>query len=249
MILLDTQPSASTPANAGDANGSQGTELLERQAQSSGGFTALDVDYVKLKEHVEKSLLLTIDTDQLCAVCSKEVVGPASTALICPQKKCDAISHLVCLAELFRIGTEADSVLPRSGKCPSCQKKIQWIDLVKNLSLRTRGAKELGKLFRKPRAHKGKIAKREVSIPISLSSMERKGTLMTQAEEIISFDGTDDELPEDWLELSDDSVSVGSTESRMSSPEALRPTRASATANYLGTVIEDSDWDHAEILD
>ena len=49
--------------------------------------------------------------------------------------KCGAVSHLVCLAGLFRGG--GDFLLPVEGKCPVCDLQCLWGDIVKKKKLKT----------------------------------------------------------------------------------------------------------------
>lgn len=77
-------------------------------------------------------------------------------------------------------------------------------------------------------------------------------SIPSSEEDMVSIDGIDEEqLPDDWLEqCDDDNVSVTSTDSRLSSiSEAFSPVTKSKTVNHSRAVIEDSDWENAEVID
>jgi hypothetical protein len=46
---------------------------------------------------------------------------------------------------------DADTILPVEGRCPACRQAVRWIDLVRELSLRLRGANEVEALLRPAR--------------------------------------------------------------------------------------------------
>ncbi|KAF2455577.1 hypothetical protein BDY21DRAFT_68158 [Lineolata rhizophorae] len=131
----------------------------------------IDVSYMPAKQLLEKSrgVLSSSSADESgsrsfqCAICAS-TIHPADdahiAALICPSERCDALCHLSCLAAHFlaeermttvsRQDNGADAVLiPTSGSCPKCLKRSEWKELVTDLSLRLRGAKEVRELVRK----------------------------------------------------------------------------------------------------
>lgn len=96
------------------------------------------------------------DESLLCGICDHEISNPQSTATICPSSGCYFVAHVTCLAAAFQhqeVIERAQDVLhdeatphapknymfPCSGTCPGCQTKINWVDIVKPMSLRTRG--------------------------------------------------------------------------------------------------------------
>ena len=217
------------------------------------GVANLDVSFNSLKGQVEKSLELAQIPEHTCAVCSRRLPSSVSTALTCPAVGCNAISHLTCLAKYFRTGTGSESLIPLSGDCPLCRAKLQWIDLVKELSLRKRGMKDLETLMTKPKARKRKIViTKQDTQPHSsvLCSIESSGRAQPpDDDELVQIDMLDnDQLPDDWLEqVDEDSMSVYSTESELSDSQSFDAARSSAMPPTI--VIEDSDWDNAEVLD
>ena len=234
--------------------------MLDTQPASGGVVSSLDVGYGKLITHLQGGLLIIENEHQKCAVCSKELHGPASAALLCPGQNCNAVSHMACLAKYFIAGTGAESVIPLSGSCPSCQAKFQWISFVKELSLRTRGVKEMQVLLKKSRVDKAKLAKGKPNIknmPAVSDSVNRRD--LSESDDTIDTESMrsddQDRLPDNWLDqcVDDDDVSVASAESGTSISstifEARIPTQINASATRLRAVIEDSEYDDAEFLD
>lgn len=230
----------------------------KREALGKGGVDGLDVGYSELKGHVEKSIsVLAEDGASNCAVCLKTLGSQPKMALVCPHDGCRAASHMTCLASTFRVGERQEtSVVPTRGPCPICKQELQWLEMVKEMSLRARGEKELAQLLKKPRERKAKTSK-TVKLPESHEHPEEtKGEV--DADQDIASDrdalqagaAEDDDLPEDWhVQEDDDIVSVASAASEFSDIHAASPTKPALPAQGLRTVIEDSDWDSAELLD
>ena len=144
------------------------------KSSSKGGIEALDTNYSALKDHVEKSLFMLADNEHVkCAVCSQRIKTPGGTTLVCPKPDCRTASHTSCLAREFIREEGGENLIPSTGYCPSCRSELQWVDLVKELSLRMRGKKEIEKLMRKLRNSKGKAAKgKKVMISKTKASMQ-----------------------------------------------------------------------------
>lgn len=55
------------------------------------------------------------------------------------------------------LGKEAgEDIIPITGVCPRCKGEVVWGDLMKEMSLRIRGPKEIEKLLKKPRKRKAR---------------------------------------------------------------------------------------------
>lgn len=259
-ILLDVKqhPKATEAGDAPMSTHAKGKQ--KREALGKGGVEGIDVGYSELKGHVEKSIfLLAGDEANNCAVCSRDM-GKSSMALICPQEGCRTASHVTCLAINFLKDEGHDaSILPTSGRCPKCKSELQWVDLVKEMSLRMRGDKEVDQLMRKPKERKTKAAKSSKAMASLVASgnpeNEDDGDLDDGPAEDAIYAGAavDDVLPDDWLlqeDDDDDMMSVTSAASSLSdSMDAASPRKASVKVPRLPVVIEDSEWDDAEILD
>ncbi|KAI1786373.1 hypothetical protein LXA43DRAFT_59068 [Ganoderma leucocontextum] len=97
-------------------------------------------------EHLRKgSLIFVPDRDLRCSICHDAVQhdgDPLATAL-CPTTSCTAVSHLTCLSRHF-LAIEASSssnsdIIPRGGRCASCNAYILWGDVVRGCYRRREG--------------------------------------------------------------------------------------------------------------
>ena len=222
---------------------------LAEEAESTdsvepNGIDALDVGYNGMKSHLEKTQKALEDVEwRSCTVCHQGLPSGGAMALVCPTKGCSALSHLECLASTFLAADKnEDAMVPTSGNCPGCSAKLQWVDLVKELSLRMRGEKEIEAVFRKRRRTK----KQQSASAVGDASE-------SSAEDEVA----DDPLPEDdngWHELPDSS-DVEEVESARVFPSDPSPPvqrkgckRQEPTTPQSEPVIEDSDWDEAAVL-
>ena len=221
----------------------------------------IDVTYSALKPHIAKSIALAAEMQfQNCSVC-EHILDPESPMfLVCPSEQCSAASHMACLAKKWLEDEPSPGfLLPVSGTCSQCGREHQWVDLVRESSIRGRGGKHLAKLIKEPRVRKSKATGTSASSK-DANTEERAGgsskDLQVYLEDsltdvnLLTIDPDDDLLPAGWQELvdDDDNVSVTSTESgiprRNGSPE-----QSSKQRQKLEAVIEDSEWDSAEVLD
>ena len=212
------------------------------------GIQALDVGYTSLKQHLQKSQgLFGVDhTDLQCCICHTNVPSSGASTLVCSYDGCPAVSHLQCLANTFHaeagLEGESDLVVRSSGHCPTCASELHWVDLVKELTLRMRGEKEIKAVFKPKRT--------------------KKGAATEVVEEDLESSGEEDDLPDmipedEWHQIGDSSddenasVKKNMTKSHQSDPvPGRRPLKALAQSRtpYSEPVIEDSEWDEAELL-
>ena len=230
----------------------------------SGGVARLDVTYAPWKSHLQKSLrLLEGQSERRCTVCRVPVAQGAGLIVTCPHHPCESISHLSCLAQHFRAGTtgDEDAVLPMEGDCPACKASIPWLDVVRELTLRVR-APEVNALLRPPRAKRAKPGKpgrsevaRDAATEMRLSESSEDES---DASESAAALAPTSSPRTDWRYVdeddSDDLMSVASTTS--DAPSTTLPHRKVVPSvcrrdekKRLDRVIEDSDWDDAEVLD
>jgi structure-specific endonuclease subunit SLX1 len=129
----------------------------EAEHGSEWGVHALPLDYKPIRDYVIKTKsIFEFEREGNCAVCHGEQPPGRGLYAVCPCHDCEAVGHLTCWGRHLlagEAGTE-DVVLPRQGICPKCHGEISWDDMMKELSLRTRGAKEAEKLLKKPRRRK-----------------------------------------------------------------------------------------------
>jgi len=231
---------------AEDNNAPKSTQAKSKRKQEP---LHLDVGYKSFKPHVEKSLsLLTKDQRLSCAVCTTELGLGTQTIVVCPKGDCRTVSHMTCLAKRFLDEERSDAlVLPTSGACPGCRSEIQWTDLVKEMSLRLRGEKELIQMMKEPRSRKRRTATGQEAMILDSAKIDEE----IVADEAV-VDADDDSLPDGWQyqEGDDDMVSVTSTMSIASEiTDPPTTTDYNPPKRHLKAVIEDSEWDEADVLD
>jgi structure-specific endonuclease subunit SLX1 len=193
-----------------------------------GGVEGVDATYASLQPVLEKGQFVFDPEEQLdCDVCKRRLALDQDLAVICPHAECRSVSHADCLARYFRVEGMSESVIPTGGTCPSCQKAVLWISLMKELTLRLRGAKEVQKILKKAKAG-----------PI-LDISEEEDELSDEEDALTAND-----IADEGLRDGDDDVmsvtSVGSESSNMTTTSVRQRGR-------LDTVVEDSD-DEIEIL-
>ncbi|TBU53631.1 hypothetical protein BD310DRAFT_138826 [Dichomitus squalens] len=111
----------------------------------SGRTGPIDVtDAQFTSEHLRKaSSIFVPGRDLRCLICHDAVqpdADPLTTAL-CLTSSCTAVSHLSCLSRQF-LGREVAStsdVIPRGGKCDSCNTYILWGDIIRGCYRRRSG--------------------------------------------------------------------------------------------------------------
>ena len=204
----------------------------------------IDVTYAPYKAHVEKSMTLLADKETVaCSLCFERLYSKHMAVLICPESTCRTVTHMSCLAEHFSGGTETQSIVPDNGTCPGCHKRLAWIDLVKEMSLRVRGEKETAVLMKKSRKEKLKVEEPRIAGNRDLDKNE--------GQEADGLEPEDEHLDNDWLpgttDDTDDAMSVSSVASGLSET-ACKPAERHESAR-LSVVIEDSDWDGVQALD
>lgn len=112
-------------------------------ANGEGGVQGLDISYDHLERHIQKArdLLQADDGELVCCVCHDALEKDHSLTLVCPHAFCEHTAHITCLAGVFlqqESSGDRMAVLPVRGKCPGCHTETAWVDLVKELSVRTR---------------------------------------------------------------------------------------------------------------
>ncbi|MCJ1310715.1 Slx4p interacting protein [Agyrium rufum] len=234
----------------------QTRRVREREAYGNGGVDGVDPTYDALTALcLKRSDLLARDQSHTCSVCTEEIEKPA-LALICPSQACYMISHMQCLSRHF-LANEGNelAILPLAGQCPSCKSELQWVDLVREMSLNLRGQKEVDTLikrFRKAEAAASKSRSKPKTTGSTRGTNVEEEVPETEVDDSDSDpDVRDSEMDERWLELSgddSDGLSVSSMTSSISRaiPDLERP---AVKAFRMPPVIEDSDWDDAEVTE
>ncbi|KAF9737059.1 Slx4p interacting protein [Paraphaeosphaeria minitans] len=156
---------------------------------------AIPVAYEDYKPYVEKAKSL-VDEQRTrpCGACSAKVNPSTGLALVCPVATCRSTYHLHCLSARFLAeeGSQ-EALIPIQGTCPSCHTPLKWSTLMKELSLRTRGQKEIEAMFKPKRRRKADaISESDATEPQELGE-------------------EDEDLDETWMEDVDDGEAVAAT--------------------------------------
>lgn len=118
---------------------------------TSRGIHSLPLDYWPMKEYIEKAHnVVSFERQGKCIHCREEMEPDQGLYAMCPTDGCEAMGHLDCWSKrALASDDDPNAILPNSCECPSCGGKIRWGDMIKELSLRTRGAGEVEKLLKK----------------------------------------------------------------------------------------------------
>lgn len=116
-----------------------------------GGVEGVDPTYAKFQIVLQKLQDRTDDkSDSLaCEICEVPLNIEKDLFNICLDRDCTCMTHLSCLSARFLQNSQLDTMVPKEGQCPSCNASLQWADLMRVLSLRLRGQKEVKKLLKK----------------------------------------------------------------------------------------------------
>lgn len=188
-----------------------------------GGVEGIDPTIARFQDVLQKGkFLLDEGDDQKCKICSTSLDLRQDLFTICPSNGCTSLSHMTCLSKHF-LGQNNDLLVPETGQCPSCHAHLKWSDLMREMTLRTRGSKEAAVLL----------------------SKKKKSRIAAAAEilETESEDGEEEDVVdvEDLEDENDDAVSVSS----LGSTNSVVPKGISENPEpeRLEIVIEDSDDD------
>lgn len=249
------------PANINGTENLPVSTLAERkrmrEAVGKGGLEGLDVGYKKFKSHVEKStFLLAEGEDTRCAICSEKVGPQLSMALVCSRDGCRVASHVTCLASKVLNDEGESCTIPTTGSCPGCKVKFDWIDLVMEMSLRVRGEKEVVRMMRRPKECKRKAPRSVKATSSQIDVDDRVSDSGVDADDVLAEEvlhdtnSSDDILPDDWHQHVDNCEDLESVTSAASAcSDFTSPSSGTLVNLKLGAVIEDSEWDDADILD
>ncbi|UKZ93523.1 uncharacterized protein TrAFT101_008437 [Trichoderma asperellum] len=148
---VDRLITSKTPARAGLEVFSDLGASADDQSTTSRGIHSLPLDYWPMKEYIEKAHNTVLFEKQgQCIHCHEEMESDQGLYAVCPNDGCEAMGHLDCWSKrALASDDDPTAILPNSCECPSCGGKIRWGDMIKELSLRTRGPGEVEKLLRK----------------------------------------------------------------------------------------------------
>jgi structure-specific endonuclease subunit SLX1 len=248
-IITDFPPADSAPGNESD--GSPRT----KKRKTSHGIAALDVDYAKEKDYVKKAKeVIDFEREGACSVCHEDLEHDAGIYTICPNHGCETVAHITCLSKHF-LENDEDSIVPIKGSCPSCKVELRWVDVVRELSLRMRGQKAVEKLLKGKRTRTAEAtALQPIIEPSDIDEGEDDDDMEKDIyEEIKRLQGLN--LTESRMDMGDTWHDIDDSDDSDAPPVASAASQSTKAASgtsktrALGTVIEDSDWDDALVLD
>ncbi|UNI18528.1 Slx4p interacting protein [Purpureocillium takamizusanense] len=154
----DVQP---PPRNSGDRDGGgsgSGHSGDAAAEASQRGIYALPLDYKPLRAYVEKAHdVVSFEREGACVHCGEQLESGRGLHTMCPNDGCRGMGHLDCWSRHALAGDEdgqQGEVIPDVCACPSCGGEVRWGDMMKELSLRVRGANEVDKLLKKKKTRK-----------------------------------------------------------------------------------------------
>lgn len=202
------------------------------------GIHALDLGYSGLKSQIEKCQEIFDGSRAIeCSICRRETPSVGFATLVCPHEGCKAGFHLQCLSTAFlkaEGGTAKDALIPTTGNCPQCDASLMWADLVKDLSVRMRGEKEIKVICKPRRANKAAAAAENDHDSGSENEM-LDNALLEQG---------------DWHELSDSTDNEHIAMNAQSDPALSAPSfkRSTIAEKRSVPIIQDSESDEGDIL-
>ncbi|KAH8126611.1 structure-specific endonuclease subunit SLX1 [Trichoderma asperellum] len=151
VAWLDRLITSKTSTRAGLEVFSDFGASADDQSTTSSGIHSLPLDYWPMKEYIEKAHnAVLFERQGQCIHCHEEMESDQGLYAMCPNDGCEAMGHLDCWSKrALANDDDPTAILPNSCECPSCGGKIRWGDMIKELSLRTRGPGEVEKLLRK----------------------------------------------------------------------------------------------------
>ncbi|KDN69266.1 putative GIY-YIG catalytic domain-containing protein [Colletotrichum sublineola] len=150
--LLSSASTAEPLRNTLDVVTDFGPDLAASSSDDAvWGIHALPLDYTPIEEYVEKGQsITTFEREGNCVVCAEALPHGQGLLAVCPNEACEGVGHLSCWSRhMLRNEGEQQAVVPIQGRCPKCGGHVRWLDMMKELTLRERGAKEIDALLKK----------------------------------------------------------------------------------------------------
>ncbi|PFH63100.1 hypothetical protein XA68_18237 [Ophiocordyceps unilateralis] len=137
------------------------TDFAEDAApDETTGVHALPLDYKPMKDYVQKARdVVAFEREGACVHCGEALESGHGLHALCPLEGCTAMGHLDCWSRHGLAGDGDGNLIPDLCTCVACGGEVRWSDMVRELSLRIRGEKEVTQLLRKRKERKKKTAK------------------------------------------------------------------------------------------
>jgi structure-specific endonuclease subunit SLX1 len=221
-----------------------------------------DIDYGNLKEHLKKALFILGESTRIgCGICEQPVRAQDDLIVVCPWKDCRCVCHMACLSQSFLQGAGMPGqIIPMEGGCPGCKSTVQWASLMKELSLRTRGEKEIQDILKKDRRRSPNSTRRTAcskeakidcaivpgapheyaSVTSTVPEIHMRVGESLYRDKLFDYYAEDDEqLDVNWVEGVDLETDYDGSD--------LEKPRSKPAQSRMEIVIEDSDCDNAEV--
>ncbi|KAJ6107563.1 Structure-specific endonuclease subunit slx1 [Penicillium sp. IBT 18751x] len=144
---------------------------------------------------------------------------------------------------------DAGMLVPTQGACPTCKKVIQWPLMMQELSFRNRAGKEVHMILRRKEKRERKEFANQSSTKEGKSKSKSKKPSVRMSSTEPTFDGQSEPAPETMSEddpkLNDDWYEGVELES----DTEFGNRKQSPSPNRLEIVIEDSEWEDAELVE
>ncbi|KAI1348354.1 hypothetical protein F5Y01DRAFT_214204 [Xylaria sp. FL0043] len=132
-------------------------EGTSAETQDPWGIHALPLDYAPMKSYVEKTRsLYSFEREGDCVICGEHLAHEEGLYATCSHALCEGTGHVSCWSRHLLGNNPGEDIIPISGHCPKCHGEVLWGDMMKEMSLRLRGQKEVDKLLRIPRKRKSR---------------------------------------------------------------------------------------------
>jgi structure-specific endonuclease subunit SLX1 len=129
----------------------------EKEEEVPWGTHALPLDYEPIKEYVAKGQdIFEFERQGSCIVCREDMQVGEGLQAVCSNSGCDGVGHLSCWSWHFNRHADGDDIVPVQGECPKCKGSVTWGEMMKELTLRVRGPKEVEKLLKRKRKRAAK---------------------------------------------------------------------------------------------
>lgn len=165
VVGTSAASSSAKPAHeswSDDDSASEGGEAgpVEKPTGPIWGIHALPLDHYPLATYLEKGQnIISFEQEGMCVVCHQQLEHGKGIYAICSNGDCKGVGHLDCWSRhLLHQRGDSDNdaaLLPMEGRCPKCEGTVRWGDMMKELTLRTRGQTEVDKVLRKHRKATG----------------------------------------------------------------------------------------------
>jgi structure-specific endonuclease subunit SLX1 len=155
-----TDFAAGKPTTKAPVSDVEDENLDMTQKPEQWGIHALPLDYAPLKDYVAKgNSVIEFEQEGKCVVCHEPLESGKGLHVICNNHGCEGVGHLACwsqhLLSSCEQGEDVD-ILPLEGACPKCHGAVDWGLMMKELTLRTRGKKDVEKLLKEKRKRAAK---------------------------------------------------------------------------------------------